>query len=396
MSLSTSEQVLVQSSTAEELSTADIIKNVSPTNYQLSNSPRPELTTMTNVVVLNLHTNNSEQPSKNCDSKEVDCDDGALRTATSDGQVIDGCLVHEERVGTAGVAGNAYEQLFSKIPFCDDQTLRLIGPNGESQQIISREILNGEHHILTRNENGDHIITRFVIPDHKIMNATENAIYTTHDSNLNQSTSECDQQNGAPEIVYNNQSTALPNHITTSVVQYTDSAANKATHQQQQQQQHIYANASTSVDATVDSDNVTIIASNAMPSHDMNVIENKEKGHIIYTHGDKTYVETVDDSGKMPIYETSGAESADDKQLYEKQPIDLIYEEGGKTVIYTTSNDPKGMEIYATANQLGVTGDGQMIVQGALQYHAQQINGQTVYVLSEPPIDAGIIAQQQR
>lgn len=383
MSLSTSDQVLIQTSAAEN--TDEIIKNVSPTNYQLSNSPRPELTTMTNVVVLDLHTNNTAPP-KNCDAKEVDCDDGALRTVTSDGHVINGCLVNEERVGASTVAGNAYEQLFSKIPFCEDQALRLIGPNGESQQIISREILNGEHHILTRNENGDHIITRIVIPDHKVMNATENAIYTTNDPNLNQSSS---------EIVYSNQSAALPNHITTSVVQYTDSATNKAA-QQQQQQQHIYTNAPSVAATVVDSDNVTIIASNAMPSHEMDVIENKEKGHIIYTHGDKTYVETVDDSGKLPIYETSVAESADDKQLYEKQPIDLIYEEGGKTVIYTTNSDPKSMEMYSAGNHLSVSGDGQMIVQGALQYTAQQINGQTVYVLSEPPIDADIVAQQQR
>lgn len=395
MSLSTSDQALIQTSNAaEDLATTDIIKNVSPTQYQLSNSPRPELTTMTNVVVLDLHTNSAAAASKNCDAKDIDCDDGAMRLATSDGHVIDGCLVSDDRGGTNTVTINAYEQFVTKIPYAlgDDQTLRLIGPNGESQQIISREILNGEHHILTRNENGDHILTRFVIPDQKIMTTTENAIYTTNDPNLNQSNSDIDQQNGATEIVYSNQSTAMPNHITTSVVQYTESAASKDA--QQSQQQHIYTNATTSAAATVNSENVTIIDSNAMPSHEMSVIESKEKGHIIYTHGDKTYVETVDDNGKLPIYETS--ESADEKQMYEKQPIDLIYEEGGKTVIYTTSNDAKSMEIYAAGNQLGVTGDGQMIVQGALQYTAQQINGQTVYVLSEPPIDADIVAHQQR
>lgn len=396
--MSSTDQVLVQSNNGDDLSAVEMIKNATPSNYQLSNSPRPELTTMTNVVVLDLQTTTNSTT-----KKEDDCnDDGALRTvAASDGQVINGCLVNGERVvgGTATtantVAASSYEQLFSKIPFCDDQTLRLIGPNGESQPIISREILNGEHHILTRNENGDHIITRIVIPDHKIMNATENAIYTTDDPHLNQSaTGEIDQQNGATEIVYSNQSATLPNHITTSVVQYTDSAANKVA----QQQQHIYTDPTTSETATVTTaDNVTIIASNAMSSHEMSVIESKEKGHIIYTHGDKTYVETVDDSGKLPIYEASVSDATDDKQLYEKQPIDLIYEEGGKTVIYTTSSDPKSMEIYAAAgNHLGVTGDGQMIVQGALQYTAQQINGQTVYVLSDPPIDADIVAQQQR
>lgn len=48
-----------------------------------------------------------------------------------------------------------------KLDFTDEQILRLIGATGD-QQIISREYINGEHHILTRNENGEHIITRIV------------------------------------------------------------------------------------------------------------------------------------------------------------------------------------------------------------------------------------------
>lgn len=48
-----------------------------------------------------------------------------------------------------------------KLDFTDEQILRLIGATGD-QQIISREYINGEHHILTRNENGDHIITRIL------------------------------------------------------------------------------------------------------------------------------------------------------------------------------------------------------------------------------------------
>lgn len=398
-----SEQILVQSSSDAGVDGADdIIKNVSPINYHVTHSPRPELTTMTNVVVVSeLHTNG---PPKNCDAKEIgDSDRG---TGSQDGQVIDEC------VGTTTVTTvNPYEELFAKAPFCDDQTLRLVGPNGESQEIISREILNGEHHILTRNENGDHIITRFVIPDHKMMNASENAIYTTSGAtSLGQATgddddgSDINQSNGTTtQIVYANSNAPMPNHITTSVVQYTDSAANKII----AQPQHIYTTASattsrtvaaTATDATaatINADNnVTIIASNAIAPHDMTVIENKEKGHIIY----KTYVETVDDN-KLPIYESSLDDGADDdKQLYEKQPIDLMYEEGGKTVIYTTSSDPKNMEIYASGNPLSVSSDGQTILQGALQYQyiAQQINGQTVYVLSEPAPNADIVASPQR
>lgn len=47
------------------------------------------------------------------------------------------------------------------LDFTDEQILRLIGATGD-QTIISREFINGEHHILTRNENGEHIITRIV------------------------------------------------------------------------------------------------------------------------------------------------------------------------------------------------------------------------------------------
>lgn len=51
----------------------------------------------------------------------------------------------------------------------DDSLFRLIESNqlfskivGDNQQIISREVINGEHHIITRNENGEHILTRIV------------------------------------------------------------------------------------------------------------------------------------------------------------------------------------------------------------------------------------------
>lgn len=348
--------------------------DVSPINYQVTSSPRPELATMTNVIVLDLHTGGSET-AKAANGKQPGCG-AALHRAGLD--AVEGCIVSDESQAQSTVVANGtYEQIFSKIPFCDDQILRLIGPNGESQQIISREIINGEHHILTRNENGDHIITRIVGPDHKLNAESESAIYAAaSESGLSaqaqqsqaQQPSEIDHQNGAAatvtEIVYN-QATSLPSHITTSVVQYTDASSKDA----QPQPAHIYTSA------------VTSAASAASGPPEIGSLEGKERGHIIYTHGDKTYVEAVDDGGaKLPIYEASGSDAGD-----KQQPIDLIYEEGGKTVIYTTSSDPKSMELYATSgNQLSVTSEGQMIVQGALQYTAQQINGQTVFVLAEP------------
>lgn len=76
------------------------------------------------------------------------------------------------------------EQILTKVSVNDDSLLRLIESNqlvsklvGENQQIISRDIINGEHHIITRNENGEHILTRIVSTnpmDHgKITNGTE-------------------------------------------------------------------------------------------------------------------------------------------------------------------------------------------------------------------------------
>lgn len=67
-----------------------------------------------------------------------------------------------------------------KLDFTDEQILRLIGATGD-QQIISREYINGEHHILTRNENGEHIITRIVTvceSDDKLLSSIQNSKYT--------------------------------------------------------------------------------------------------------------------------------------------------------------------------------------------------------------------------
>lgn len=108
--------------------------------------------------------------------------------------------------------------------------------------------------------------------------------------------------------------------------------------------------------------------------------ENKGKSHIIYTHGDKAYVETVKDiydNGKVPLYATTA--TADDPK---QQPLDLIYEDGGKTVIYTTHADPKSLELYS-GNELNLLEGHQVIVQGP-----------NVYVVAAPPtsLDAEINA----
>lgn len=170
------------------------------------------------------------------------------------------------------------------------------------------------------------------------------------------------QQNGATEIVY----TPSANPIATSVLQYTDTS-NKL-------------GSSVPVDAST---NVLISAANS-PVIDGTIDENKTKGHIIYTHGDKTYVETVKDNqiydnGKVPIYATA----ADDTK---QQPLDLIYEDGGKTVIYTTSADPKSLELYA-GNELNLLeGPHQVIVQGPNVY----------VVAAQPSLDTEIATVTQQ
>lgn len=168
------------------------------------------------------------------------------------------------------------------------------------------------------------------------------------------------QPNGATEIVY----TPSANPIATSVLQYTDTS-NKNTH------------AAVPVDATTAN---VLISTEPEPLIDA-TIDGKGKGHIIYTHGDKTYVETVKDDhiydNTAKVYATTAGDDA-------KQPLDLIYEDGGKTVIYTTSSDPKSLELYS-GNELNLLEGHQVIVQG-----------QNVYVVAAPPtLDAAEIAAAQ-
>lgn len=52
----------------------------------------------------------------------------------------------------------------------DDQFIqRLV----ENQEVVSREFVNGEHHIITRNENGEHILTRIVQNTDKLLTISD-------------------------------------------------------------------------------------------------------------------------------------------------------------------------------------------------------------------------------
>jgi hypothetical protein len=85
--------------------------------------------------------------------------------------IAEGRLVHHAITDVRGGvnSGNSNGEILTKISASDDSLFRLIESNqimsklvGENQQIISRDIINGEHHIITRNENGEHILTRIV------------------------------------------------------------------------------------------------------------------------------------------------------------------------------------------------------------------------------------------
>lgn len=222
-------------------------------------------------------------------------------------------------------------------------------------------LFTGEPHILTRTESGEHVLTRIVTTEQKLT-ATDNAIYTTV------SNEPTDSQDA--EIVY----TAAPNHIATSVLQYSDAGIKGAMH-------NPYA-PSAGVAGTV----ITATTPTVMVDSDSE--NGKSKPQIIYTTGGADIKEEVIYSGnKVPIYTTTEDNG--------KPPIDLIYEDGGKTLIYTTA-DQKGLELYS-GNELSlINSEGQVIVQGGLQYTTQQINGQTVFVLTEPMENEINAHQQQR
>lgn len=308
-------------------------------NHHVPNSPQPELATMTNVNVLDLHkeyasdkesgpiqyiysSGSKANDASAGDNIKIDGDQlvngSIVQRVTPGGQVIDG---HNEARTTPVInSGSHVDQLFEKMGLCDEQILRLIGTNGENQQIISREIINGEPHILTRTENGEHVLTRIVMAEPKLTTA-DNVIYTTGTNEP------ADPQDA--EHVY----TTAPNHITTSVLQYGDAGQIKSS------LQPTYASPTTVITTTSSSGAVI-------------------KEEDIYS-GDK-----------VPIYTTAAN--------------DLMYEDGGcKTVIYTTTSDPGELNL--------INGEGPVIVQGGLQYTTS--NGQTVFVVTDPAMDTDINAR---
>lgn len=85
--------------------------------------------------------------------------------------IIDGRLITPtDPVTTHLSRGPASDVPITRL--VDDQFIqRLV----ENQEVVSRDFVNGEHHIITRNENGEHILTRIVQnTDPKLMASNDN------------------------------------------------------------------------------------------------------------------------------------------------------------------------------------------------------------------------------
>ncbi|XP_058465164.1 protein grainyhead isoform X2 [Malaya genurostris] len=251
----------------------------------------------------------------------------------------------------------------------DDQSVRMLD-NAHiqrllgNQQIISREIINGEHHIITRNENGETILTR-------IVNAP--ATTATPDQLINKlSTDPNGIYGGHHHATAGGSSTPSADQLPTTILQYEKETEDKQQHQQQQQQ--IYANP----------------ANDSSPDQAVAINQPKQ---IVYTvGGEPKNVIYGDPKAAIPHFEPLNQDPTG--QQDPKAQIDYVYNDGNKTVIYT---DQKGLESLYANNELGLMDGTQIVVQGNLQYTQQQgPDGTTVYVVASDMNPDDISAQIQQ
>lgn len=126
-------------------------------------------------VVINQHPSDLSMDNglkNNNEQYELMQENGVMLQRIVNDHLVEGRIVQT-------ISDGRDQQILTKISAGDDSLFRLIESNqlsklvGENQQIISRDIINGEHHIITRNENGEHILTRIVSTgamDHGKMN----------------------------------------------------------------------------------------------------------------------------------------------------------------------------------------------------------------------------------
>ncbi|XP_055688646.1 protein grainyhead isoform X3 [Lutzomyia longipalpis] len=339
-------------------------------------SPAGDLATMTNVNVLDLHKSYVESPKIQENSLKDDHvsiygkiqGDNLIGNPRVFHQEQDVPLHEHQTAILQRVISPGDHLIDGRLMQVGDgkdgtESILIVGPNGESQQIIGRQIINGEHHILTRNENGDHIITR-IVNTH-----TTHAPSPTHPSHP--------ESDSGPGIVYTDQ---LPE----TVLQYADS------------RDGIITKVPTEIPETI---------------YENNSADHVRQGQIIYTHGEpkshliatgKASEDGEGGEGNPPDVATSSANGAPNgtlvgDKMYEKPQIDLIYDDGNKTVIYTTASDQKSLELYAaaTGSELGLIGEThQVVVQGGIQY-AQQPGAPTLFVVQELDEGGNIVSSHQ-
>ncbi|XP_035788093.1 protein grainyhead-like isoform X3 [Anopheles albimanus] len=276
----------------------------------------------------------------------------------------------------------------------DSHIQRLLG----NQEIISREIINGEHHIITRNEHGETILTRIALStaDQLLSRMDNNIIYTTTTATPGTATTGSVVAHGSP-----GDAAPQDQQLPTTVLQYEKEVEEKHHQQQQQQQQqnHHIAHASSQHHSQQQQqhhhhhhEEQQLIGGGvgattaASPSAATGGGDQSQAKHIVYTigGGEPKNVIYGDPKAAMPHFESipgaaggPGGGGAPGEE--EKPQIDYVYNDGSKTVIYT---DQKGLESLYANNELGLI-DGQIVVQGNLQYTQQQgPDGTTVYVVS--------------
>ncbi|EAT48363.1 AAEL000573-PA [Aedes aegypti] len=353
-------------------------------------TPPPELATMTNVSVLDLHKDYAGDVGQ---TKVYDKETNTVYLYANPGHKINttvaaihspqqlttivqaGDHVIDGRLIPSGLNGDVHHQqqqqhqsLARLSP--DDQSVRMLD-NAHiqrllgNQQIISREIINGEHHIITRNENGETILTRIV-----------NAPATTTDQLINKLPSD-------PNAIYSNHhgdggpSTPTTDQLPTTVLQYEKESDDKQHHHHQHHQQHqpqIYGNPAND------------------PAPDQAAAINQSK-QIVYTvGGEPKNVIYGDPKAAIPHFEPMSQDP--NEQGGNKPQIDYVYNDGNKTVIYT---DQKGLESLYANNELGLMDGTQIVVQGNLQYTPQQgPDGTTVYVVASDMHQDDVGQQIQR
>ncbi|KAM7343066.1 grainy head isoform 7-T9 [Cochliomyia hominivorax] len=310
-------------------------------------SPQPELATMTNVNVLDLHTDSSKLYDKDAvfiyESPKVVMTGGSQQ----DDHVIDARMVAQLNQQQSAVQTAHENQPLAKIEFDENQIIRVVGPNGEQQQIISREIINGEHHILSRNEAGEHILTRIVSDPSKLM-PNDNAVAAA-------------MFNQAQKLA-NDHNVYQTSPLDASVLQHYDS--------------------------------------DAVVKTEVDIYDEQKKhnsGQIIYTTSHDGGDGSGGSSNSKQLSHLPMGTKLDPDMYPSDKHIDLIYNDGNKTVIYTTTSDQKGLEIYSGSDLSGLVADGQVVVQGGLQYASPGgAGGQPVYIVADGALPPGVESHIQR